>query len=458
MLTYNRSATNLVKAWREALQVQETAIQTISRLRQHHSRPEFTLPYFNKLWEDEKVARERAASEATRANLMARLPDAQLWNAAVNYLVAKRDWTRLSRSAMPVHDHGLDHMQTRPQQWANFGQMSSASQKLQSTQDQLFAHLARHRRDSVFQNDSHLADWIASPEGIQAGQFSRRRKYDKALDDLELACIDRFQEAERCSRPGTNYKLRQKIAGALRVRARGIDAAYKRYTQAWEQLPLGGKPELIKRESLGTDQDSVSDQFALARDGMASYSQEEWAQPVPREGIRQARKHDCAVMEQKQLAIELSRLLLWMQQAPQTIADEVNSSQLTEPVSRLWEEPAGCNLDTYPSAILPMLASLHAQERLQYLEQLVDSQKKTLSKIEIPATANLHRSSAFSFPPIKADRRLLPWRNSCKPLELAASLPRGRSASRMPDEGMDPRVEAQLPGLTDSADDALEAE
>lgn len=448
------TAKNLVKGWRELVHIQQQATHKIAQMQKQYSRPEFSLQYFNTLWEDEKQARRRSASEATGIGYEAGLADAQLWTLALDYLVAKREWSALSPSISTTQ--GLDHMQTQPQEWTTFARMCAASQQLQATQDRLLAHLSEHRREASFDNDSRLANWISSPEGTRAGRFWRRHKYDKALDALELACINRFQEAERCSRPGTNYKLRQKIAAALRDRARGIDAAHKRYVDAWNDLPLEGKPPLLKRESLGEGQDSVSDHFTSARDGMSSYSHEDWAQPVAREGIRHARLHECAIMEQKQLGIELSRLLLWMDQAPQALCSQIDSAALPLPISALWGNAQPDELDAYPSAITPMLAVLYQQEKLEALQRVISDGRKTLTKLDIPATDHLRLEPSPTFPFVRPDRRLLCWRNENRIGMCVEEVGGGKARLNFPEEGIDPLVDAQLPGLTETADDLLE--
>jgi hypothetical protein len=452
LLNCRIAANNLVKGWREAKDLEQSSLAAISRLRQQHGRPEFTLDYFNRLWADEQLARAREASAATTESYKSGLVHARLWILGTDYLRAKNHWTTLTRDS--AHTQSLDIVQSQVQDWTTFAQIAAASQKLQDAQTRLVEFLGGGNRVASFQNDSRLAEWLLSAEGQAGKVFHLRHAYHQALDSLELACVDRFAEAEKCCRPGTNYKMRAKIAGALRSRNQRIETAYKRYDQAWTQLPLQQRPGLLRREVLKGDQDSVSQAFAVARDGLASFSQEDWAQPTKRDGVRQARLHACAVFELKQLDIEIARLRLWIQSEPQRICCAVNSRHLKLPISAIWHGgPNSEDLDCYPTTTIPMLALLRLQEKLQQQNRTGEAVMKELCKLDIPAptpegTMNHH---------IMADRAGSFCRNPYTSQHMSAHLSSTSRLPVIPEEGQDPQTEAQLPGLNDNADDALEA-
>lgn len=448
------AATNILKGWREAKTIQQSSLANISRLRQQHRRPEFSLDYFNRLWDQEQLARAREASAATTESYNSGLNHARLWLLGTDYLRAKNQWIALTRTNAITHS--LDIIQSQVQDWSSFAQLAAASQKLHDTQTRLVEFLGGQGRVASFQNDSRLAEWLVSPDGQRGKVFHLRHAYNQALDALELACVDRFAEAERCCRPGTNYKMRAKIAGALRSRTQGIEAAYKRYAQAWTQLPLQHKPALMQRDALKGDQDSVSQAFAVARDGLASFSQEDWVQPTMREGVRQARLHACATSELKQLEIEISRLQLWIKSEPERISDAINSRPLKLPISAIWDEsPDSVNPDRYPTTIIPMLALLRLQEKLQQANRRSDTWQKELCKLDVPAMFSAARSPSTYH--IAADRAVSFSRNPYTSEQMSLHFPESSRLPAVPEEGNDPQNEAQLPGLNDIADDVLEA-
>ncbi|KAF8145176.1 hypothetical protein K438DRAFT_1992115 [Mycena galopus ATCC 62051] len=79
--------------------------------------------------------------------------------------------------------------------------------------------------------------WVAGDENwVAAALLVRKRRYQRALDDLERLIISRMFELSKCNMAGTGYKLRKHIAKALQARSKGLKAAIARYNDAASAL------------------------------------------------------------------------------------------------------------------------------------------------------------------------------------------------------------------------------
>ncbi|KAJ7236754.1 hypothetical protein B0H12DRAFT_986328, partial [Mycena haematopus] len=151
--------------------------------------------------------------------------------------------------------------------------------------------------------------WVPEDtEWAAAGELVRKRRYQRALDNLERLIIARMFELSKCNMAGTGYKLRKHIAKALQARSKALKAAITRYNEAAAALTP-------PRESL--DWEEVVEyaflaDFDLLRDARVDIRQEPWALPSGRAAMDQHYKLLRADEEIVRLNVEIRRLVTYM--------------------------------------------------------------------------------------------------------------------------------------------------
>ncbi|KAJ7792184.1 hypothetical protein B0H14DRAFT_3160393 [Mycena olivaceomarginata] len=134
------------------------------------------------------------------------------------------------------------------------------------------------------------------------------RKYQRALDRLELLVVKRLFELTKLGMSNISYKMREKLSKALRTRADAIRTALDQYNAAAAQL----NPPRERLTWLSVIDTVSLAEFDLLRDTRTDIRSVAWANPVNREamvlyfGIKRAKE------EVLRLNVEMRRLITFM--------------------------------------------------------------------------------------------------------------------------------------------------
>ncbi|KAJ6535312.1 hypothetical protein B0H10DRAFT_1685182, partial [Mycena sp. CBHHK59/15] len=132
-----------------------------------------------------------------------------------------------------------------------------------------------------------------------------RRRYQRALDDLEGLIVARIFELAKVNMAGT---IRKHIAKALQARSKAVRSAIERYNTAANSM-IPGKPNLSWEDVI--EYAFLSD-FDLLREGRKDIREEPWALPVGRVAMDQHYKLLRADEEIQRLNIEIQPLVTHM--------------------------------------------------------------------------------------------------------------------------------------------------
>ncbi|KAJ7445930.1 hypothetical protein FB451DRAFT_1343603 [Mycena latifolia] len=135
-----------------------------------------------------------------------------------------------------------------------------------------------------------------------------RRRYQRALDELEGLIVARMFELCKVNLAGTGYKVRKHIAKALQARSKAVKAAIERYNIAADAMV---PPKVTLSWEQVVEYAFLSD-FDLLREGREDIRNEPWALPAGRAAMDQHFKLLRADEEIKRLNIEIRRLLTYM--------------------------------------------------------------------------------------------------------------------------------------------------
>ncbi|KZT63774.1 hypothetical protein DAEQUDRAFT_679796 [Daedalea quercina L-15889] len=135
------------------------------------------------------------------------------------------------------------------------------------------------------------------------GELDRRR-YRRAVDNLERLVVQRLSELSKLGMSGIGYKMREKIGKALKARAEAIRKAIIEYNRRAAQL-TPPRPALSPTEVM--DMASLSE-FDLLRDVRQDVRQLPWAQPMNRKAMNAYFNVKRAHEEIKRLNVESARL------------------------------------------------------------------------------------------------------------------------------------------------------
>ncbi|KAJ7080779.1 hypothetical protein B0H15DRAFT_924340 [Mycena belliarum] len=138
-----------------------------------------------------------------------------------------------------------------------------------------------------------------------AAEMVGRRRYQRAIDNLEGLIVARMFELYKVNMAGTGYKLRKHIAKALQVRSKAVKAAIDRYNAAAEaMLP----PKVTLTWEQVVEYAFLAD-FDLLREGREDIRTEPWALPAGRAAMDQHYKLLRADEEIARLNIEIRRFV-----------------------------------------------------------------------------------------------------------------------------------------------------
>ncbi|KAJ7869147.1 hypothetical protein B0H14DRAFT_3083965 [Mycena olivaceomarginata] len=130
--------------------------------------------------------------------------------------------------------------------------------------------------------------WVAGDEDwVKAAEMVGRRRYQRALDQLQGLVVARMFELCKMNMLGTGYKLRKHIAKSLQVRSRAL---------AWEKV--------VEYAFLA--------EFDLLREGREDIRAEPWALPAGRAAMDQHFKMVRAEEEIQRLDVEIPHLITFM--------------------------------------------------------------------------------------------------------------------------------------------------
>ncbi|KAJ7868478.1 hypothetical protein B0H13DRAFT_2351364 [Mycena leptocephala] len=152
--------------------------------------------------------------------------------------------------------------------------------------------------------------WVAGDEQwAAAAAMVSKRRYQRALDNLQKLIICRMFELAKCNMSGTGYKLRKHIAKSLQARSKAVKAAITTYNEAALTM-TPPKPTLDWEEVV--EYAFLAD-FDLLREGRGDIRGEPWAQPAGRAAMDQHFKLLRADEEIQRLNVEIRRFVTYMQ-------------------------------------------------------------------------------------------------------------------------------------------------
>ncbi|KAJ6512716.1 hypothetical protein C8R45DRAFT_1049873 [Mycena sanguinolenta] len=138
--------------------------------------------------------------------------------------------------------------------------------------------------------------------GAAAAELVSKRRYQRALNNLEHLIISRMFELTKCNMSGTGYKLRKHIAKALQARSKALKNAIAKYNEAAAAM-------ILLRDSLEWDEVveyAFLADFDLLRDARQDIRREPWALPA----------------EIQRLDIEIRRFVTYMRDEDDFLARE----------------------------------------------------------------------------------------------------------------------------------------
>ncbi|KAJ7902392.1 hypothetical protein B0H13DRAFT_2274934 [Mycena leptocephala] len=153
------------------------------------------------------------------------------------------------------------------------------------------------------------ARWVPEDKNwVAAAELVCKRRYQRALDNLERLIISRMFELTKCNMSGTGYKLRKHIAKALQARSKALQAAITRYNEAASALT----PPRENLDWVDVVEYAFLADFDLLRDAREDIRQEPWALPSGRAAMDQHYKILRAHEEIERLNVEIRRFVTYM--------------------------------------------------------------------------------------------------------------------------------------------------
>ncbi|KAJ7794775.1 hypothetical protein B0H14DRAFT_2392274 [Mycena olivaceomarginata] len=147
-----------------------------------------------------------------------------------------------------------------------------------------------------------------SPKWTVTVEDIKRRKYNIALNALELLIVERIFELTKMNQSQTGYKMRKHIAKALQARSKAVKNAIERYNNAAGLLhpPM---PSLTWEQVV--EYAFLAD-FDILRDTRAEVQSKPWTRPVYRLAMDRYFKILRVREEIKRLNIEIRRVVTWI--------------------------------------------------------------------------------------------------------------------------------------------------
>ncbi|KAJ7730105.1 hypothetical protein DFH07DRAFT_756414 [Mycena maculata] len=149
---------------------------------------------------------------------------------------------------------------------------------------------------------------LASPKWAATVVEIKRRKYQLALDALELLIVERIFELTKMNQSQTGYKMRKHIAKALQARSKAVKSAIDRYNAAAVLLdpPM---PHLTWEQVV--EYAFLAD-FDILLDTRAEVQSRPWTRPAYRMAMDCYFKIVRAREEIKCLNVEIPRVVTWI--------------------------------------------------------------------------------------------------------------------------------------------------
>ncbi|KAJ7134936.1 hypothetical protein C8R43DRAFT_894728 [Mycena crocata] len=182
------------------------------------------------------------------------------------------------------------------------------------------AELARRRGKEKMERDFESVDeledilkiterWTTtSPKWLSTVAEVKKRKYQTALDALELLIVERIFELTKMNQSQTGYKMRKHIAKALQARSKAVKNAIDRYNTAAVVLdppmPTLSWDQVVEYAFLAD--------FDILRDTRAEIRARPWTRPAYRLAMDRFFKFLRAKEEIKRLNVEIPRVITWI--------------------------------------------------------------------------------------------------------------------------------------------------
>ncbi|KAJ6543235.1 hypothetical protein DFH09DRAFT_829842, partial [Mycena vulgaris] len=149
---------------------------------------------------------------------------------------------------------------------------------------------------------------VASPKWVSTVVEIKKRKYQLALDALELLIVERIFELTKMNQSQTGYKMRKHIAKALQARSKAVKNAIDNYNAAANLLdpPM---PHLTWEQVV--EYAFLAD-FDILRDTRAEVQSRPWTRPAYRLAMDRYFKILRAREEIKRLNVEIPRVVTWI--------------------------------------------------------------------------------------------------------------------------------------------------
>ncbi|KAJ7134942.1 hypothetical protein C8R43DRAFT_894543 [Mycena crocata] len=182
-----------------------------------------------------------------------------------------------------------------------------------------------------------------SPKWMETTVEIKKRKYQLALDALELLIVERIFELTKINQSQTGYKMRKHIAKALQARSKAVRAAIDRYNTAAllldPPMPMLSWDQVVEYAFLAD--------FDILRDTRAEVRERPWTRPAYRLAMDRFFKILRAKEEIKRLNVEIPRVITWIRDENRCLRKkeprggaERNSGQMAVQV-RLYRERRG---------------------------------------------------------------------------------------------------------------------
>ncbi|KAF8212965.1 hypothetical protein K438DRAFT_1566472 [Mycena galopus ATCC 62051] len=149
---------------------------------------------------------------------------------------------------------------------------------------------------------------VTSPKWVSTVVEIKKRKYQLALDALELLIVERIFELTKMNQSETGYKMRKHIAKALQARSKAVKHAIDNYNAAAGLLdpPM---PHLTWEQVV--EYAFLAD-FDILRDTRAEVQSRPWTRPAYRLAMDRYFKILRAREEIKRLNVEIPRVVTWI--------------------------------------------------------------------------------------------------------------------------------------------------
>ncbi|KAJ7787485.1 hypothetical protein B0H14DRAFT_3095373 [Mycena olivaceomarginata] len=148
----------------------------------------------------------------------------------------------------------------------------------------------------------------ASPKWMETVTAIKQRKYQLALDALELLIVERIFELTKMNQSETGYKMRKHIAKALQARSKAVKNAIDRYNDAAALL----EPPMPKLTWEEVVEYAFLADFDILRDTRAEVQSRPWTRPAYRLAMDRYFKTLRAREEIQRLNIEIQRVVTWI--------------------------------------------------------------------------------------------------------------------------------------------------